>query len=452
MPRFVFFGFQSAILLATLVVSVASFAAEIKTVRTSADSSRTRVVFDLTDSVDYKVFTMRNPHRVVIDFRSTRPRQALSLPQGAPQGIKRIRHARRGADGLRVVLDMTHAVKVNNDLLSPNRDFGYRVVLDLLDKSGATVSPAAAKHPERIAAAPAKPKPAPRKPASAPASLRDVIVAIDAGHGGQDVGAIGPSGSYEKDITLAVARDLKAVIDSHPAMRAVLTRSGDRYLKLRERMDRARESRADLFISIHADAFRDARVKGSSVYVLSQSGASSEAAKWLADHENAADLIGGVSLSDKDDVLKSVLIDLSQTASIEASIDVGKHVLGSLKGLGPVHKKKVQHAGFMVLKSPDIPSILVETAFISNPTEERRLRDARFRKRLARALYAGVADYFEANPPPDTRIALNRRHRVVRGDTLSEIADRYAVSMKSIKLANNLSTEVVRLGQVLTIP
>ena len=345
---------------------------------------------------------------------------------------------------------MGRAVHVDNTLLAPNLQFGYRVVLDLYDKRPGTVSPAASDQADRLVRR--KPRLPDVVPDPEPNTLRDVVVAIDAGHGGKDVGAIGPSGVYEKDITLAVAMELKAIIDQHPAMRAVLTRDGDRFLKLRERMERAREFRADLFVSLHADAFRDARVKGSSVYVLSQRGASSEAAKWLADHENAADLIGGVSLSDKDDVLKSVLIDLSQTASIEASIDVGKHVLAALKRLGPVHKKRVQHAGFMVLKSPDIPSILVETAFISNPTEEKRLRDRRFRERLAHALYQGVTDYFETNPPPDTRIALNRKHRVVSGDTLSEIADRYAVTMTSIKLANNLSGEMVKLGQVLTIP
>lgn len=442
MRRFVFI----AILMAAAVLH----AAEIKTVRTSSEESRTRVVFDLTDSVDYRVFTMRNPDRVVIDFRRTRSASTLGLPDGGPLGIKRLRHARRGDDGLRVVLDMARAVNVDNTLLAPNRQFGYRVVLDLHDKRPGTVSPAASNHPERLVRR--EPRMPDVIPDPKPSSLRDVVVAIDAGHGGKDVGAIGPSGVYEKDITLAVAMELKAVIDQHPAMRAVLTRDGDRFLKLRERMERAREFRADLFVSLHADAFRDARVKGSSVYVLSQRGASSEAAKWLADHENAADLIGGVSLSDKDDVLKSVLIDLSQTASIEASIDVGKHVLAALKRLGPVHKKRVQHAGFMVLKSPDIPSILVETAFISNPTEEKRLRDRRFRERLAHALYQGVTDYFETNPPPDTRIALNRKHRVVSGDTLSEIADRYAVTMTSIKLANNLSGEMVKLGQVLTIP
>ena len=279
-----------------------------------------------------------------------------------------------------------------------------------------------------------------------------MVVAIDAGHGGDDVGAIGPSGVYEKDIVLALSQELAQRINQQPGMRAVLTRKSDYYLRLRTRMDKAREERADLFISIHADAFRDPKVRGSSVYVLSQRGASSEAAAWLADNENASDFVGGITLEDKDDVLKSVLLDLSQTASIEASILAANHVLESLKDLAKLHRKRVQHAGFVVLKSPDIPSILIETAFISNPTEEKRLRSQAYRTQLAASIFEGVLGYFQDNAPPDTRIAVNRRHRVVPGDTLLALAQRYAVSMESIKLANNMHTEMLHAGAVLTIP
>ena len=283
---------------------------------------------------------------------------------------------------------------------------------------------------------------------------RDVVIAIDAGHGGHDVGAIGPKGTYEKNIVLQISKELAATINKQHGLRAILTRSNDQYVPLRERMNRARRQEADLFISIHADAFRDRRVRGSSVYVLSQHGASSEAARWLAENENAADLVGGVSLDDKDDVVRSVLIDLSQTASIDASIDAADTVLAALKKIGKVHKPTVQHAGFMVLKSPDIPSLLVETAFISNPTEEARLRSRSYQRKLARALTNGIVHYFNENPLPETRFAENyrRQHRVSRGDTLSEIAERYAVSMESIKLANEMSRDRVRAGEVLTIP
>ena len=283
---------------------------------------------------------------------------------------------------------------------------------------------------------------------------RNVVIAIDAGHGGHDVGAIGPKGTYEKNIVLQISRELAATINKQQGMRAILTRSSDYYVGLRDRMQRARRQEADLFISIHADAFKDRRVSGSSVYVLSQHGASSEAARWLAENENAADLVGGVSLGDKDDVVKSVLLDLSQTASIDASIDAADTVLAALKKIGKVHKPAVQHAGFMVLKSPDIPSLLVETAFISNPKEEAKLRSKRYQRKLARALTDGVMRYFNENPLPDTRFAENyrRRHKVNSGDTLSEIAERYAVSMESIKLANEMSRDRVRTGEILTIP
>lgn len=435
--------------------------AELLAVRTSHEQPQTRVVFDLSAAADYRVFRMRNPDRLVIDLTDARAKGNLGAHVSAGTTLKRLRHAVRNKRDLRVVLDLHHRATVDHRKLAPRGDLGHRLVFDLAPEG-------AASKPSKLAAAPASAKasesksvakrsvakPVIARQAAAPVNRagRDVVVAIDAGHGGADVGAIGPSGAYEKDITLAVARELAAIIRKQPGMTAFLTRNSDRYLKLRERMDRAREKRADLFISVHADAFRDARVKGSSVYVLSQRGASSEAAKWLADNENAADLVGGVSLDDKDHVLKSVLIDLSQTASIESSIDVGKHVLAALKRLGPVHKKEIQHAGFMVLKSPDIPSILVETAFISNPAEEKRLRSRQFRAKLANALYVGVAEYFHDNPPPGTRLAANREHKVARGDTLSAIANRYAVSVSSLKLANNLATELVRTGEVLRIP
>ena len=413
-------------------------AAEIKDVRMWAAPERTRVVFDVTEAVDYHVFTLASPDRVVIDFKNTEPQSRLALPTDRAKRLKRLRYARRGGGNLRVVLDLKRPLGVRNTLLEPNQQYGYRVVLDLIaDEEQPVAVPAT---PPRIK------RPAPN------VTPRDVIVAIDAGHGGEDVGAIGPSGTYEKDIVLAVAVELVRRIDRHSGMRAVLTRKGDYYLKLRSRMDTARAERADLFISIHADAFHDQRVRGSSVYVLSQSGASSEAAKWLADNENAADLIGGVTLDDKDEVLKSVLLDLSQAASIEASIDVANDVLQSLKTLGKVHKKTVQHGGFVVLKSPDIPSILIETAFISNPTEEERLRSLAYRQKLAGAIYDGVAGYFATNAPPGTHLAEARRHEVAQGDTLSGIADKYAVSINSIKLANNRDTELLRAGEVLRIP
>jgi len=241
------------------------------------------------------------------------------------------------------------------------------------------------------------------------------VVAIDAGHGGEDPGAIGPRGTREKTVVLQIAKKLAHFINSERGMRAVLTRQGDYYLPLRKRVELARKRKADLFISLHADAFTNSRVRGSSVYVLSRRGASSEHARWLAERENASDLIGGVSLDDKDGLLASVLLDLSQTASLEASIDAAERVLNGLKKVGKLHKPGVESGAFAVLKSPDIPSLLVETAFISNPQEEKKLLSAAHQQKLARTLAVSVKRYFEGNPPNGTLLA-TRSHIIARGD------------------------------------
>jgi len=284
-----------------------------------------------------------------------------------------------------------------------------------------------------------------------PSKLRDLIIAIDAGHGGEDPGTIGRKGTREKDVVLAIAKELNQQIQNAHGMRPVMVRRGDYYVGLRRRMKIAREHRADLFVSIHADSFKDPRVRGSSVYVLSRNGASSEAARWLAEQENAADLVGGVSLDDKDDLLASVLLDLSQTATLSASTDVGTNVLKQLGTTGKTHKRRVQRAGFMVLKSPDIPSILVETAFLSNPSEEKRLRNRAQQRKIAKAMVAGVKGYFKHNAPPGTRLA-GRSHTIARGDTLGAIAGYYGVSLRDLRKANALKGSDIKIGQVLEIP
>ena len=423
-------------------LSSAGFTAEIETVRLWAGPDRTTVVLDVSEPLKYRLSAFKNPHRLVIDFVGADLPRTLKLPAVTGTPIKGLRYARRNKDDVRVVLDLDHRVRVGDSLLPPRKQYGHRVVLNLapMDRAAVAVtppSPASAKLTSKRAAR---------------AAVRDIVIAVDAGHGGEDVGAIGPSGVYEKNIVLAISRALVDEINRHDGMRGVLVRDGDYYVGLRKRMIKARDAKADLFISIHADAFRDRRVRGSSVYVLSQRGASSEAAHWLAENENASDLVGGVSLDDKDDVLKSVLLDLSQTASLDASIDAAKAILGGLKKLGKVHKREVQHAGFMVLKSPDIPSLLIETAFISNRDEERRLSSANYRRKLASSMFSGIRTYFENNTPPGTRLAAQRSHRVSPGDSLSVIADRYDVSMESIKLANNLASDGVRLGALLKIP
>jgi N-acetylmuramoyl-L-alanine amidase len=280
-----------------------------------------------------------------------------------------------------------------------------------------------------------------------------VIIAIDAGHGGDDPGASGRRGTREKHVVLAIARQLERLIKKEPGMRPVMIRNGDYYLGLRKRMQKARAMQADLFISIHADAFRNGRASGSSVYVLSQNGATSEAAQWLAKSENSSDLIGGVSLDDKDDLLRSVLLDLSQNATIAASLDVGSSVLKELGGVGKLHKKRVEQAGFAVLKSPDIPSILVETGYISNKREERNLRDKGYQRKLAVAMLKGVRRYFSQNAPPGTRLAMaDQKHVIRRGETLSGIAQQYSVTQLALRSINSLRNSRLKIGQVLRIP
>lgn len=375
----------------------------------------TRVVLDLSGPAEHQLLTLSGPDRVVIDLRDARMQSGVTA-QGNQGVIKGLRTGIRAGRDLRVVLDLAGKVKPRSFYLKPDGTNGHRIVVDLRGAMPASASmppveraiaakPAVDTAPTETAmrapAAPAKPV----KTARTEGRGRELIVAIDAGHGGKDVGARGPSGTHEKDVVLAIARKLAALVDSEPGMRPVLVRDGDDFIRLRDRMTKARAQGADLFVSIHADAFDDHRARGSSVFVLSERGASSEMARILADQENAADLVGGVSLNDKDELLKSVLLDLSQAASIEASMSVADNVLGELKQIGNVHKSRVQQAGFMVLKSPDVPSILVETAFISNPAEERQLRDARHQQRLAQAILKGIRVYFRENPPPGTVMA-----------------------------------------------
>ncbi len=427
-------------ILLSLCVSVNCLAVDVTQARVSSADGQARVVFKLTGPARHKTFRMRNPERVVIDIMDARATRGLSLQGGGRSLVKRLRYARQRDHRLRLVLDLARPVKVSSFLLSAGKGGADRLVLDL---SVAAAKPAA----RPVAGVTRKHKPR-RQAASRP---RDIIIAIDAGHGGEDPGAHGRQGTREKDVVLAIARKLRDRVNRERGMRAFMTRAGDYYLSLRKRISLARAKRADLFISIHADAFRDKRVKGASVYVLSQRGASSEAARWLAERENAADLVGGVSLEDRDDVLKSVLLDLSQTATLEASIDVADRVLDGFKRIGEVHKPSVQHAGFVVLKSPDIPSILVETAFISNPGEERKLRDRRHQSAVADTIMGGIRAYFRYHAPPGTLLA-QRKHRIERGETLSDIASQYQVSIDRLKSANKLKRDTLYVGETLIIP
>ena len=418
-----------------LPTSVLAGQVTMQNVRIWAAPDNTRVVFDVSGPVEHKLELLSNPDRLVVDIENAKMTQAISQPVTADKYLKNVRSAERDKSNLRVVFDLKKNIEMRSFLLQPNRQYGHRLVIDLYDENKQDAATQVITQEDNKRS-------------------KDIIIAVDAGHGGDDPGATGPRGVREKDVTLKIARNLANLINKEYGMKAVLIREGDYFLSLRNRIGKAREHKADLFISIHADAFRDPRVKGSSVYILSNRGASSEAAKWLAERENAADLVGGVSLDDKDDVLASVLLDLSQTASLEASIGVADRVLSDLKKLGKTHKKYVQSAGFAVLKSPDIPSILVETAYISNPQEEKNLKNAAYQTKLAKALLSGMKDYFRDYAPEGTLLAsaASRKHIIARGDTLSGIAQRYRVSMNTLRDSNRLKSDRIRVGQVLNIP
>jgi len=418
--------------------SVQAEPARVENIRLAVRDTTTRVVLDLDRPVEHSIFSLTAPDRVVVDIPHGRiDHAARSVPAG--QGaVRRIRTANRRDGSVRIVLDLQRPVKPRSFLLARTGGRHDRLVIDLQPERGA--GPVKKIDTE---------------------GTRDIVVVVDPGHGGKDPGSHGPSGLKEKDAVLGIARRLAERINREPGMRAVMTRSTDRFVLLRNRMEKARSLEADLFISIHADSFRDRRVNGATVYVLSDKGASDEAARRLAARENAAALIGGVSLDDKDDVLASVLLDLSQNASLSSSIAVGDEILANMARVGRLRKPTVQQAPFLVLKSPDVPSVLIETAFISNRNDERNLGSRSYQDKLARAILAGVKKFFYASPPRGTLVAqLSRRnarqrtmaHRVRRGDTLSEIASQYHVSIGRIRAANRLRGDKIVVGKVLTIP
>ena len=428
-----------ALLIFMLALAGTSAASEVENVRVWAGPDKTRVVLDLDREVDYQVFSLDDPDRLVVDLERSSMTLEPSLDPEHSGVVQSVRHGVRGGTDLRVVLDLSEAARAKSFLLEPTGRYGHRLVLDLFPRSARSASERVRSVARRL-----------------PDDNRDMIVAIDAGHGGEDPGAIGPSGMYEKSIVLAIARELERQIEAAPGMHPVMIRTGDYYVPLKERYERAREARADLFVSIHADAFRDRRVRGSSVYVLSRSGASSQAARLLAQSENEADLIGGVELDHGDDMLKSVLLDLSQNASMEYSRTAATKILGELGSVGRNHKRRVESANFVVLRSPDVPSVLVEVGFISNPSDEANLGSRRHRERLAVALREGIAEHFRETAPQGTWFAANRgepaRHVVQRGDTLGTIAQRYSISLNRLRTANAIEGDVIHPGAVLVIP
>ncbi|MFC5580757.1 N-acetylmuramoyl-L-alanine amidase [Rhodanobacter terrae] len=507
-------GFVAVVVLAIAPLCVTR-AADLKDARVWAGPDYTRVVLDASGPLHYTV--NQKDGQIVVDLPGSGVSRDFSDP--AAQGLLRgMSHARIG-DRLQLTAKTDPGSRLKSFVLKPASGMDYRLVLDLYPGNDSGSKDDRASVADAAPAAPAAEAPASvevLKYGSSPShssrvateqaaamlnGQRAVVVAVDAGHGGKDPGSHGPDGTLEKNVTLAVARNLAAEINRQPGMKAVLTRDGDYFIPLTQRYRIARENNADLFVSIHADAFTSDDAKGSSVWVLSPRGKTSTAARWLADRENRADLIGGITLDDKDDGLAKVLLDLQQGWAMQASDIVAGNVLKALGQLGPTHRGYVERANFVVLRSPDVPSILVETAFISNPAEERKLRDPAHQKQLAEAVMSGVKNYFESTPPPGTWFAAQaarrngngvelasskpadvdeepatkststRRvtlagnppappadagvrdlHRVGRGESLRSIARQYGISVGALKTANQLNTDTVHAGTLLAIP
>lgn len=424
--------------IAWMLTAFPVWAVEVHDVRLWRAPDHTRVVFDLTGPADHKLIVLGEPDRIVLDVENTSLKASLTGLQLAGTPVKLARSGVRDGDDLRIVLELSAATDPRSFFLKANDQAGDRLVLDLYDKVPQKARTGATK-------------------TDLQSGKRDIIIAIDAGHGGEDPGAIGPRRRREKDVVLAIAKELNALLENDRGFQPTMIRSGDYYISLRGRRELARKRQADLFVSIHADAFKRKEARGASVYALSTKGATSTAARYLAQRENEADLVGGVSLSDKDDVLAGVLADLSMTSTLDNSLKLGDKVLRRVDGIARLHKKSVEQAGFAVLKSPDIPSILVETGFISNPEESELLASTSYQKKMARAIHAGIREWFLAHPPSGTLVAWQKnqagqQYTIARGDTLSGIAQRFNISLNDLKSHNGISGSNIRVGQKLRIP
>jgi len=424
--------------------TASAWAAEVHDVRLWRAPDHTRIVFDLTGPAEHSLVLLSNPSRIVLDLQNTKLRADLAGLKLANTPVASVRSGVLAGNDLRVIMEISAAIDPRSFALKANAQAGDRLVVDLYDQQV---------------------KPTEVKKSTAQSGKRNLIIAIDAGHGGDDPGALGPGRVREKDVVLAIARELSALFQADAGFQPTMIRSGDYYISLKGRRDLARKRQADLFVSIHADAFNRKEAHGASVYALSTNGATSTAALYLAERENAADLIGGVSLSDKDDVLAGVLADLSMTSTLDTSLKLGDKVLRNVDSIANLHKSNVEQAGFAVLKSPDIPSILVETGFISNPQESSLLATGSYQKKMASAIHRGIREWFKAHPPSGTLLAWQKQQGVPQrgqlggqqyviasGDTLSGIADRFSVPLSDLKSQNRLDGSKIVVGQKLTIP
>lgn len=432
--------------LSNALFSTTAQAAILENVRTYRAPDYTRLVFDLSEQVEYQIFSLEDPNRLVIDLSDATLFADFSELNLSETPIINIRSATRNASDTRVVLDLRVAIQAQTFLLEENNQYGNRLVIDLYDaKSPSRSEPVVTVSADDITN-----------------GKRDIVVAISAGHGGEDPGAIGVDHIQEKSVVLAIARNIESILNQMPGYKPVMVRDGDYYVDLRGRTNIAHQNNADFFIAIHADAFTSSSARGATVYVLSQRGATSEQARRLAEKENGADLIGGVgsvSLADKDEVLASILLDLSMTASIASSLQAADKIISSLGNVTRMRRTNVEQAAFVVLKQADIPSLLIEAGYITNPNDARNLNSPSYQQQFASAVVSGITSYFYETPPRGTLIAWHKNNNggsssytVSRGDNLSEIAEHFNVSLGALKAANNISGSVIHIDQELIIP
>lgn len=398
-----------SLLFVALLLSAPGYTQQIRigSVRYVAKASQSKIVLDVTQSPRHRVFVLDNPSRLVIDVKNAQAAHTLGQPSASHPLFANVRTAAKNGSDFRIVIDLKQPVTAKSHKLVTNNSDNRHLVVNLLSKHASATSDKGKRAPEKRTHAQASSQAIAAETSNSKSKhgtnkKHRFIVAIDAGHGGDDPGAKGPNGTLEKQVTFAIAKKLQALINGQPGMKAKLVRKGDYYVGLRERMSIARLARADLFISIHADAYHNPDVKGASVYTLSRNGASNEAARWLANTENAKERVGGVNLDDKDEEVATVLLDLSQAATQQASASLAGNVLKNFQNIGDLHYNTVQKAEFAVLKSPDIPSILVETAYISNPSDELNLMSNRYQTKMAHAIFKGVVNYFEQMEPVET--------------------------------------------------
>ena len=447
---------RAILVLLCFCCSVSAWANQLQSIRVWPSPDNTRIVLDMSSAPGYEYFTLQNPHRLVVDLKQTQNNFNFAALKNKSPLITRIRDSKPEALGhYRLVFELKNAVKPVVFPLKPAGDYGHRLVIDLpyarVPQGQSHAQPAAQPLQQQVLRN------------AAPSGQKQVVIAIDAGHGGEDPGAIGPKKNREKHITLAISRRLADLINKEPGMRAVMTRTGDYFVNLNQRSEIARKGRADLLLSIHADSVANSGPRGASVWVLSSNRANREMAGWLEKQERQSELLGGVgeviSQTDGNPYLTRTFLDLSMDKSRADSYAISEHILSAMGKVVRLHKAKPEHASLAVLKSPDIPSLLIEAGFISNPEEERLLLTADHQQKVAQAVFNGVKSYYRQNPPSGTMMAsqsqakgVAQKHTVRSGESLSLIAQRYGVSMSSLKGHNRMQSDTVRIGQVLDIP